>query len=88
MSQTNPRNPYETHRTDIEREVYYTLIPSSSGGETKSLPTPPPTLEYVDELVMSEILEYITREIQRPGSPLGQSIINLAKEAQNATPST
>lgn len=86
MSQTNPRNPYETHRTDIEREVYYTLIPSGEADNDFVSPLPPP--KYVDELVMSEILEYITREIQRPGSPLGQSIINLAKEAQNATPST
>lgn len=47
-----------------------------------------PDLKYVDDMVMLEILEFLTVEIARPDSPLGVSIKKLFKEADNAPAST
>lgn len=79
MLQPNPKNPYEIHNLDDKPKV------AIIGGSKIHIPK---ELKYVDESVMAEILEHVLIEIQRPESPLGQSIIKLAKEAQNATPST
>lgn len=93
MSQPDPRNPYAIYRTDIDHETY--LFPEDATAEKPKVAIIggskvciPKDLKYVDESVMAEILEHVLLEIERPESPLGQSIINLVKELDNAPTST